>query len=346
MSENLLHDPSHYLPLTTPPMLPVDGVSLARLARTYRWFSDFALHILWGTQQVPILRAASAPNILINSVTFGPLVLTHPHAQYAPQPFPIAHGGITRKHHPHHAFVKLVKASDYIRGDGTPEGSTVAPIHFATCSSCSKTIFGVRYKVRATRISPPPFVPALIIHSPRLRVIAYPGPPPQPRNTQDPVNEHCCAENALARADDWGAARRGPSSLSSLASQSPRSLSSIHVPTHRPTSGPRSTTSVAQDVHRLQLAEEETRTNRPKASGMGWYASYWIVRDGRRSSFRTHDSFSNWSIMELVPDAAPHLVEKDEPLEDGSDTSSVLLLSPSNSEDEASPGLSEDDDDE
>ncbi|KAJ7929825.1 hypothetical protein B0H13DRAFT_1859309 [Mycena leptocephala] len=58
MSENLLHDPSHYLPLTTPPMLPVDGVSLARLARTYRWFSDFALHILWGTQVsiIPLIK--------------------------------------------------------------------------------------------------------------------------------------------------------------------------------------------------------------------------------------------------------------------------------------------------
>lgn len=197
-------------------------------------------------------------------------------------------------------------------------------------------------------------------------MIAYPGPPPQPPNAQDRAAStvvpkmHWLGQMTVL---DWGAAHRGPSSLSSLASRPPRLLLLIYVFIYCSTSGPRSTTSVAQEVHQLQLAAEDTRTNRPKASGMGWYASYWVLRDGQRSSFRsvppldasfahfptfcsTHESFSNWSIMELVPDAAPHLVEKYEPLEDVSDTSSVLLLSPSTSEDKASPGLSDDDDDE
>ncbi|KAJ7492359.1 hypothetical protein FB451DRAFT_1022268 [Mycena latifolia] len=48
---------------------------------------------------------------------------------------------ITREQHPHHAFVKLANASDYIRRDNrAPE------MHFVTCNGCSKPIFGVRYK--------------------------------------------------------------------------------------------------------------------------------------------------------------------------------------------------------
>ncbi|KAK7007044.1 hypothetical protein R3P38DRAFT_3034986 [Favolaschia claudopus] len=48
---------------------------------------------------------------------------------------------ITREQHPQHAFVKLSKASDYIRRE-TP----VAPMHFVTCDGCNNTIYGTRYK--------------------------------------------------------------------------------------------------------------------------------------------------------------------------------------------------------
>ncbi|KAJ7847302.1 hypothetical protein B0H13DRAFT_1570429, partial [Mycena leptocephala] len=45
---------------------------------------------------------------------------------------------ITPKQHPHHSFVKLAKASDYI--------IPAAPVYFATCKVCSISIFGARYK--------------------------------------------------------------------------------------------------------------------------------------------------------------------------------------------------------
>ncbi|KAJ7459185.1 hypothetical protein B0H11DRAFT_1737394 [Mycena galericulata] len=48
---------------------------------------------------------------------------------------------ITREQHPHHAFVKLSNAGDYIRRD-----RPVAPMHFVTCDGCSKAIYGIRYK--------------------------------------------------------------------------------------------------------------------------------------------------------------------------------------------------------
>jgi len=48
---------------------------------------------------------------------------------------------ITREQHPHHAFVKLATASDYIRR----ENPTPA-MHFVTCDGCSKAIYGIRYK--------------------------------------------------------------------------------------------------------------------------------------------------------------------------------------------------------
>ncbi|KAJ7751215.1 hypothetical protein DFH07DRAFT_745724 [Mycena maculata] len=48
---------------------------------------------------------------------------------------------ITREQHPHHAFIKLSKASDYIRRD-----NPVAPMHFVTCDGCKKAIYGIRYK--------------------------------------------------------------------------------------------------------------------------------------------------------------------------------------------------------
>ncbi|KAF7337477.1 hypothetical protein MSAN_02220700 [Mycena sanguinolenta] len=48
---------------------------------------------------------------------------------------------ITREQHPHHAFVKLSNASDYIRRE-----KPSPPMHFVTCDGCNKTIYGVRYK--------------------------------------------------------------------------------------------------------------------------------------------------------------------------------------------------------
>ncbi|KAJ7161311.1 hypothetical protein C8R43DRAFT_881257 [Mycena crocata] len=48
---------------------------------------------------------------------------------------------ITREQHPHHAFVKLSKASDYIRRE-----NPVAQMHFVTCNGCSKPVYGIRYK--------------------------------------------------------------------------------------------------------------------------------------------------------------------------------------------------------
>ncbi|KAJ7293065.1 hypothetical protein C8J57DRAFT_1490530 [Mycena rebaudengoi] len=44
---------------------------------------------------------------------------------------------ITREQHPRHAFVKLTKATDYIRRE-----APAAPMHFVTCNACSKAIFG------------------------------------------------------------------------------------------------------------------------------------------------------------------------------------------------------------
>ncbi|KAJ7675344.1 hypothetical protein B0H17DRAFT_1081087 [Mycena rosella] len=45
---------------------------------------------------------------------------------------------ITREQHPHHAFVKLANASDFItRADD---------MHFVTCDGCSQAVYGVRYK--------------------------------------------------------------------------------------------------------------------------------------------------------------------------------------------------------
>ncbi|KAJ7193347.1 hypothetical protein GGX14DRAFT_589198, partial [Mycena pura] len=48
---------------------------------------------------------------------------------------------ITPEQHPLHAFVKLSKASDYIRRE-----IPVAPMHAVTCDGCLKTICGIRYK--------------------------------------------------------------------------------------------------------------------------------------------------------------------------------------------------------
>ncbi|KAF7347595.1 hypothetical protein MVEN_01516400 [Mycena venus] len=48
---------------------------------------------------------------------------------------------ITREQHPRHAFVKLSKATDYIRRENPHP-----PMHFVTCDGCSKTIYGIRYK--------------------------------------------------------------------------------------------------------------------------------------------------------------------------------------------------------
>ncbi|KAJ6483881.1 hypothetical protein DFH09DRAFT_1211561 [Mycena vulgaris] len=59
-----------------------------------------------------------------------------PQAEQQPAP-----QSITREQHPHHAFVKLANASDYIRRENPS-----AEMHFVTCNGCSKTVFGVRYK--------------------------------------------------------------------------------------------------------------------------------------------------------------------------------------------------------
>ncbi|KAJ3851824.1 hypothetical protein EV368DRAFT_42270 [Lentinula lateritia] len=48
---------------------------------------------------------------------------------------------ITNEHHPRHAFVKVCRPEDFIRRDQTPVKE-----HFATCDSCSRRIFGIRYK--------------------------------------------------------------------------------------------------------------------------------------------------------------------------------------------------------
>ncbi|KAF5368556.1 hypothetical protein D9758_002170 [Tetrapyrgos nigripes] len=48
---------------------------------------------------------------------------------------------ITHEQHPHHGFVRLTKAEDFIR---RPE--LERPAHFATCNICTHAIFGVRYK--------------------------------------------------------------------------------------------------------------------------------------------------------------------------------------------------------
>ncbi|KAJ3867306.1 hypothetical protein EV359DRAFT_34766 [Lentinula novae-zelandiae] len=48
---------------------------------------------------------------------------------------------ITNEHHPRHAFVKVSRPEDFIRRDQTPVKE-----HFATCDSCSRQIFGIRYK--------------------------------------------------------------------------------------------------------------------------------------------------------------------------------------------------------
>ncbi|GAV98769.1 zz type zinc finger domain-containing protein [Lentinula edodes] len=48
---------------------------------------------------------------------------------------------ITNEHHPRHAFVKVSRPEDFIRRDQTPVRE-----HFATCDSCSRRIFGIRYK--------------------------------------------------------------------------------------------------------------------------------------------------------------------------------------------------------
>ncbi|KAJ3908964.1 hypothetical protein F5879DRAFT_1041371, partial [Lentinula edodes] len=48
---------------------------------------------------------------------------------------------ITNEHHPRHAFVKVSRPEDFIRRDQTPVKE-----HFATCDSCSRRIFGIRYK--------------------------------------------------------------------------------------------------------------------------------------------------------------------------------------------------------
>ncbi|KAJ7246253.1 hypothetical protein B0H12DRAFT_761399 [Mycena haematopus] len=48
---------------------------------------------------------------------------------------------ITREQHPHHAFVKLSNASDYIRRENPSP-----PMHFVKCDGCSSPIHGIRYK--------------------------------------------------------------------------------------------------------------------------------------------------------------------------------------------------------
>ncbi|KAJ3721825.1 hypothetical protein C8R42DRAFT_668536 [Lentinula raphanica] len=48
---------------------------------------------------------------------------------------------ITEEQHPRHAFVKITRPADYIRRD-----TTVDEAHFATCNSCSRHIYGIRYK--------------------------------------------------------------------------------------------------------------------------------------------------------------------------------------------------------
>ncbi|KAJ7715444.1 hypothetical protein DFH07DRAFT_974171 [Mycena maculata] len=48
---------------------------------------------------------------------------------------------ITREQRPHHAFIKLSKASDYIR-----RGNPVAPMHFVTCNRCKKAIYRIWHK--------------------------------------------------------------------------------------------------------------------------------------------------------------------------------------------------------
>ncbi|KAJ7631253.1 hypothetical protein FB45DRAFT_917981 [Roridomyces roridus] len=48
---------------------------------------------------------------------------------------------ITREQHPHHPFVKLHNASDYIRRD-----APAAPMHLVTCDGCRKPVYGIRYK--------------------------------------------------------------------------------------------------------------------------------------------------------------------------------------------------------
>ncbi|KAJ6575392.1 hypothetical protein B0H19DRAFT_1254950 [Mycena capillaripes] len=48
---------------------------------------------------------------------------------------------ITREQHPHHAFVKLANASDYIRRE-----NPMPPVHMVTCNGCSKPVYGIRYK--------------------------------------------------------------------------------------------------------------------------------------------------------------------------------------------------------
>ncbi|KAJ3763141.1 hypothetical protein EV360DRAFT_34151 [Lentinula raphanica] len=48
---------------------------------------------------------------------------------------------ITEEQHPRHAFVKISRPADYIRRD-----TTVDEAHFATCNSCSRHIYGIRYK--------------------------------------------------------------------------------------------------------------------------------------------------------------------------------------------------------
>ncbi|KAJ3517856.1 hypothetical protein NLJ89_g241 [Agrocybe chaxingu] len=48
---------------------------------------------------------------------------------------------ITEEQHPHHAFVRISRRTDYIRARAPP-----SRMHYATCDGCQKTIYGVRYK--------------------------------------------------------------------------------------------------------------------------------------------------------------------------------------------------------